>query len=253
MQSYFYDSTFEGLLTCIFDIYKRKEHPENISKINKQKLLFNDGLVIDTDSEKADRVWRGIQQRMSRKNKQLLYYAFLSEEQEVEMSIYRFLTRLFAGYPSLETDYGDSDVLLLSQLSESVAKEATRVLQFVRFQHTKDDIYFCGIDPKYDVIPLVTNHYKNRFSDQMWLIYDLKRNYGIFYNKEKVEEVVISKKEFDAFNGQVKQALLDNEEDSFQELWRHYFTHTNIKERKNLKLQRQFMPRRFWKYLPEKQ
>ena len=64
---------------------------------------------------------------------------------------------------------------------------------------------------------------------------------------------VISKKQFSEYNGQVKQALLDEGEDFYQKLWCSYFKHINIEERKNLKLQRQFMPKRFWRYLPEKQ
>ena len=125
--------------------------------------------------------------------------------------------------------------------------------QFVRFQLTKDGIHFCGIEPQYDVLPLVLSHYQKRFTDQKWLVYDLKRNYGVFYDKEKAEEVVLSKKEFNTYNGQVKKALLAEGEDFYQKLWRSYFKHITIEERKNLRLQRQHMPKRFWKYLPEKQ
>ncbi len=76
---------------------------------------------------------------------------------------------------------------------------------------------------------------------------------ALLVSKDKVEEVVISKKQFSEYNGQVKEALLDEGEDFYQKLWRSYFKHINIEERKNLKLQRQFMPKRFWRYLPEKQ
>jgi hypothetical protein len=36
-------------------------------------------------------------------------------------------------------------------------------------------------------------------------------------------------------------------------LWQAYFDHVNIPERKNLKLHYRQMPRRYWKYLSEKQ
>lgn len=62
-----------------------------------------------------------------------------------------------------------------------------------------------------------------------------------------------SQKQFNAYNGQVKEELLHEGEDFYQKLWRSYFKHITIEERKNLKLQRQHMPRRFWRYLPEKQ
>lgn len=254
MKIYTYDNTFEGLLTCVFDCYNRKDFPVDIcSRSGEQRYLFVDSIHVETNPEKAERVWKGILKNLSGKNKQLLFYAYLSEERGIEMKIYRFLRRLFSGHLNLETDFGDSDVLYLTQMSQKVKKEAMYMLQFIRFQRTKDRMYFCGIEPKYDVLPLVLDHYKKRFADQRWMIYDLKRNYGIFYNKDKVEEVVISKKQFDSINGQVQSALLDESEDFYQKLWRSYFKHIDIQERKNLKLQRQHMPKRFWRYLPEKQ
>ena len=130
-------------------------------------------------------------------------------------------------------------------------KEAMRMMQFVRFQHTKDGLWFCGIEPRYDVMSLVAGHFQKRFADQKWLLYDLKRNYGILYDKTKVEEVVISSKEFSSITGQVNENVLQEGEEFYQKLWKSYFKNISIQERKNLKLQRQHMPRRFWKYLPE--
>lgn len=251
---YTYDTTFEGFLTCIFECYNRKEFPVDIcSRASGQKNMFAQKIDITTNSKKAERVWKGIQDKLSKKNKQLPFYAFLSEEEGIEMKIYRFLRRLFSEQLSIETDLGDKDVLYLTQVSQKVKKEAMHILQFVRFQRTKDNMYFCGIEPRYDVIPLVTNHFKKRFADQKWMLYDLKRNYGVLYENEKIEEVVISNQQFNLLNGQVNENIIEEGEDFYQKLWKSYFTHINIKERKNLRLQRQHMPRRFWKYLPEKQ
>lgn len=251
---YTYDGTFEGFLTCIFECYSRKAFPMDIcSRIGEQKYMFTEKYDVQTDSIKAERVWKGVQSKLTGKNKQLPFYAFLSEEQEIEMKIYRFLRQLFSSHLNIETDYGDSDVLYLTQTSQKVKKEAMRMMQFVRFQHTKEGLYFCGIEPHYDVIPMVIEHFQKRFADQKWLLYDVKRNYGVLYGKEKVEEVVISHKEFNTITGQVKENILQEGEEFYQKLWKSYFTHINIKERKNLRLHRQYMPRRFWKYLPEKQ
>ncbi|HKI89924.1 MAG TPA: TIGR03915 family putative DNA repair protein [Draconibacterium sp.] len=251
---YTYDGTFEGFLSAIFDCYSSKAFPVDIcSRVGEQKYLFAERYEVATHSEKAERVWKGIQNKLSGKNNQLVFYAFLSEEQGIEMKIYRFLRRLFSAQFNIETDFGDSDILYLTQSSQKVKKEAMRMMQFVRFQHTRDGLYFCGIEPRYDVIPLVVGHFQKRFTDQKWLLYDLKRNYGVLYGKDKMEEVEISHKEFNSMNGRVKENILQEGEEFYQKLWKSYFTHINIKERKNLRLQRQHMPRRFWKYLPEKQ
>ena len=41
-------------------------------------------------------------------------------------------------------------------------------------------------------------------------------------------------------------------EAEYQHLWQVFFKEIAIKERKNLKLQQNFMPKRFWKYHTEK-
>ncbi len=247
-----YDGTFAGFLTAVFECYNRKVFPVDIcSRTGEQKHLFAQKADIQTDEAKAERVWKGIQDKLSGKNNQLVFYAFLSEEQGIEMKIYRFLRRLFSEHFNIETDFGDSDVLYLTQTSQKVKKEAMRMMQFVRFQHTKDGLYFCGIEPRYDVIPLVVSQFQKRFADQRWLLYDLKRNYGMLYDKNKPQEVVISNKEFSSITGQVNENVLQEGEEFYQKLWKSYFTHINIQERKNLKLQRQHLPRRFWKFLPE--
>lgn len=251
---YTYDGTFEGFLSCVFECYCRKDFPVDIqSRVGEQKQFFAEKYDIPTNSVKADRVWNGIQKRLSGKNNQLGFYAFLSEEQGIEMKIYRFLRRLFSEQFNIETDYGDPDVLFLTQTSQKVKKEAMRMMQFVRFQRTKDGIYFCGIEPRYDVIPMVVRHFEKRFADQKWLLFDLKRNYGILYGKDKVEEVEFSNEQFSHLTGQVKENILEESEEFYQKLWKSYFAHITIQERKNLRLQLQHMPRRFWKYLPEKQ
>lgn len=249
---YTYDGTFEGFLTCVFETYNRKNFPVDIcSRTGEQKHLFAQKLDVQSDAAKADRVWKGIQNKLTGKNNQLVFYAFLSEEKGIEMKIYRFLRRLFSEHFNIETDFGDADVLYLTQTSQKVKKEAMRMLQFVRFQHTNEGLWFCGIEPRYDVIPMVSTHFQKRFADQKWLLYDLKRNYGFLFDKVKLEEVVISGKEFSTITGQVNENVLQEGEEFYQKLWKSYFKHINIQERKNLKLQRQHMPRRFWKYLPE--
>jgi len=247
-----YDSTFEGFLSCVFECYRLKIFPDEIrSRAGGQSKFFTDKFDVQTNQTKSDRVWKGIQSKLSAKNKQLPFYAFLSEEQGIEMKLFRFISRLFSGQTNIETDFGDSDVLCLTQISQKVKREAMRMMQFVRFQHTKDDMYFCGIEPRYDVIPLVVGHFQSRFADQKWLLYDLKRNYGIVHENNKIEIVEISQREFSSVTGQVNDDILQEGEEFYQTIWKSYFTHINIKERKNLKLQRRNMPKRFWKYLPE--
>ena len=95
-------------------------------------------------------------------------------------------------------------------------------------------------------------HFKSRYADQSWIIYDLHRDYGIFYNLEEVQKI---KLDFPASFEPLKTAtnFFAEAEMDYQILWQDYFSSTNITARKNLKLHLQHIPKRYWKYLVEKQ
>ena len=129
-------------------------------------------------------------------------------------------------------------------------REKHRMEAFIRFQKTADGLFYCGIDPDFNVIPLLANHFKNRYTDQQWIIYDIKRHYGIFYNLHTVEEI-----QMDIDINLLKksnQHMLDEQEALYADLWKNYFKSTNIVARKNTKLHTQHVPKRYWKYLTEK-
>ena len=248
-----YDGSFEGLLTVVFECYSRKLSPIDIGKEKAfQEKIFAQKEFIVTCPEKAKRVWRGLQKKLHKRNKELPLFSFLSEAPCIEIMLYRFLRRIFDTSFSIETDFGDPDVLELKKLEKKVLREATRILQFLRFQKTRNDIFFAGTEPRYDVLPFTIKHFTNRFADQQWLIYDLKRNYGVYYDLGKTHEVVLSEKSFSTTNGKIAENILQEEEKIYQTLWKNYFDSINIEERKNLKLQRLHMPQRYWKFLPEK-
>ena len=57
----------------------------------------------------------------------------------------------------------------------------------------------------------------------------------------------------DTQNAATVAAIYNEEENLYQMLWQQYFSSVNIKARKNTKLHIQHMPRRYWKFLTEKQ
>ena len=57
---------------------------------------------------------------------------------------------------------------------------------------------------------------------------------------------------FDLSNGKMDADILSDNDQLFQDLWRTYFKAICIKERMNPKKQLSDMPRRYWKYMTEK-
>lgn len=101
------------------------------------------------------------------------------------------------------------------------------------------------MQPDHNVLPLIAKHFKARYADQRWLIYDGRRKYGIYYDLEKVEEV---KLDFaDLQNDFALNEIFDEDESLYQQLWKQYFKSVNIAARKNTKLHVQHMPKRYWK------
>ena len=127
-----------------------------------------------------------------------------------------------------------------------------RINQFVRFQETVEGSYYASFAPLYDVLPLSLPHFRDRFADQQWIIYDLKRNYGFLHDLKTVSRIVFDELKVNPQNGQLHHSLLADDEKLFQQLWKQYYKSICIQERKNPKVHRQHLPRRFWKFLPEK-
>jgi probable DNA metabolism protein len=150
-------------------------------------------------------------------------------------------------------NFGDAHVLYFAQTLKKVSRERHRMKAFVRFNKNSDGLFTCMIEPDFNVLPLITDFFKNRYADQSWLIYDLKRKYGMYYNKTTVQEVTLDSQEKSALSTHTQSITLDEKDEHFQRLWQQYFHSTNIPARRNMKLHLQYVPRRYWKYLPEKQ
>ena len=67
-----------------------------------------------------------------------------------------------------------------------------RVLQFMRFQKTADGTYFGIMEPLYNVFSLTVRHFRDRFADQPWIIYDARRRFGYYYDRTDVSEITFS-------------------------------------------------------------
>ena len=68
-----------------------------------------------------------------------------------------------------------------------------------------------------------------------------------------MHEITLSDKQFDAITGGIHENIKADDEELYRSLWKAYYKAINIPERKNTRLMLRLLPRRYWKYLPEKQ
>ena len=261
MTYYSFDNTLDGLLTAVFEAFELHDQPEMLLAEGDPVPLFCDDLhQVPTDEEKARRVWKGLEKRLPKNVVKMLAVSFLSEMHELNNSLFQYICKVFQqpeGGESIERNFTDPDVLAVTNIARKVMHEQLRMKQFIRFQKAKDGTYLAVISPDHNVLPLITDHFADRFNDQPWLIYDAKRHYGYYYDGTADPVRVTFEDEssvtFNLANGQLNDEVLSDDDQLLQEMWRTYFKAICIKERMNPRKQLQDMPRRYWRYLTEKQ
>ena len=267
MTVYVFDGTMDGLLTAVFDAFLLKEQPEQLLAEGDALPLFCDRQYrVTTDEEKARRVWTGLEKKLSREALRLISVSWLSELRELNTHLFLYICKVFK-LGDISRNFADPDVLAVTHIARRVLHEQLRMKQFIRFQKAKDGTYLAVVSPDHNVLPIVIDHFQDRFNDQPWLIYDAKRHYGYYYQtlpqplpvREGSDMPIRVTFEdeatvpFDLSNGKLDADVLSDNDQLFQDLWRTYFKAICIKERMNPRKQLNDMPRRYWKYMTEKQ
>lgn len=243
MLYYIYDGTFDGLLTAIYDAYYEKDFPEQIVPLNS----FTDNFLIrrhhiQTDMDKSRKVHDAIVKKISKNALGNIMYAYLSEHENAGIYILEYLRFGFKVGKIVDSYLSDDRVCNINKLVAKINREKHLLLGIIRFRLLQNNIYYAPIETQYNTACLLGKHFAERMADQIFVIHDIKRNYGVFYDKTKwfMSDIEI--------NGGIE---FHEKELFYQELWKQYFESITIKDRINPKLQANFMPKKYWKYLIE--
>ena len=258
MRDYLYDGTFEGLLTCIYHHYYTDKAAGIFPREEYQPSMLHGYMEVETEQDKADRVYEGIQNRISDYSLRLIYRAFLSGITGKENVILHYVLLGFRVGPSIGSLHARPEVQTLEDIVRKVGNEQERMLQFVRFEvmeaaggadagPNSQQILYAKIEPEHDVLALIAHHFSERFSHDPLIIHDIGRAKAVIaYEREWYVT------DFDGTHLPDGTAMMMSaEERSYQNLWRTYFDHIAIQERTNPRCQKNFMPVRYWKHLTE--
>ena len=259
MTVYIFDNTLDGLLTAVFDAFALHQIPEQLLTCSEQLPLFATNIHhVQTDDTKATRVWTGLEKHLSADALSIITISWQSEEIALNMPLFSFICKVFRSEnKNIIHNTADPDVLAVRNTCRRVLHEVLRMKQFIRFQKAKDGTYLAVVSPDHNVLPLITDHFQERFNDQSWLIFDAKRHYGYYYTAEGAEPTRITFADattlpFNLSNGKLNADILSADDQLFQDLWRTYFKAICIRERLNPRKQLNDMPRRYWRYMTEK-
>lgn len=238
-----YDGTFSGFLTLCATLVTRGEEPEAIvSGEILQADLFQPAVTVESDERLAEKMLEAVASRMSPESGRHLWQAFLSGADGVELLLWGYLS--FGRTAGAECDrfLAHPAVAPVHRLARAVGREAHRLLGTVRFRETAGGFWYAAVEPAYHVLELIAPHFAARCPDMKWLIHDRRRALAVAWNGAEWRLTPFAAEGFPP---------LSAGEDSWAELWRGYFTGIAIPERTNPRLQRQHLPERFRKFLPE--
>lgn len=241
MFRYIYDGSFDGFLSVIYACYY-SSIPESIERECSYSfnILYED-IVIVTDMVKSGKVYKAILEKISEDTLIHVYQAFLSEKVGIELQLFKYIQLGFNMGSKVNDFLTEESVNKIQKYSRKVGFEAHRFLGLVRFQEFKGILY-ASIQPTYNIVELIGNHFKERLRNEKWIIHDVKRKIGIVYENN---EWILRDLKFEKLESHEAEELF------YQNLWKAFHKSVSIEERINEGLQMQHMPKKYWDNLTE--
>jgi len=238
---YQYDGSFDGLLCCVFESYDKKEIPLDIVLPDAAQMMLVPIKSIPTDLEKAKRVLKSISAKISYSALEFVQHAFLTCFAQKELYILLFLRLGYRHGANVMEMLSDDVVHTMVKAVRHLDRESHLFKGFVRFS-IFNHILVAEIEPKNYVLPLLLQHFCERYPEERFLIYDKTHGMALVYQPYQsaiipIDELVLPEP--------------DEAEASYRELWQVFYNTIEIKGRYNPKCRMNLMPKRYWKYMTE--
>jgi probable DNA metabolism protein len=236
------DGSYDGLMTVVHGHYYEKWRPDDIVSGMFQRRLDAEYFDVSTDAVNAERVMAAISLKISPKTAETCFYAFLSEDVSALYAIYHFLILGFSIGEDVVNFSQNAHVLKTVATARAVFREATRLIELARFTETETGVFYADISPKYNCLPLLAEHFSDRFMNMAWVVHDTSRSRALIYD---TNECIITDTPKDA------RVALSADEQRYRELWKSFFKAVTNGQRKNPKLQRSLLPLYYRKHVTE--
>ncbi len=238
---YYYDGSFDGLLCCVFESYEKKEIPMNIILPDTPQTMLLPSKEIATDIDKATRVLASIPKKMGDDALGFVKQAFLTCLPEKERYILLFLRLGYRCGPQVMNMLADDVVNTLFKAVKHLTNESHLLKGFIRFS-IYDNALVAEIEPKNFVLPLLTQHFCERYPEEHFLIYDKTHGMALIYRPYQSTILPIE---------DLQLPEPDEKEQSFRNLWQLFYNTIEVQGRHNPKCRMGHMPKRYWKYMTE--
>ncbi len=240
---YTYDGTFDGLLCCVYEHYYNKTNPIQITLHDEVNPSFFEIYYIQTNNEKAQRVYISIKEKVSLDAQNLVKIAFLSCLKDKEIAIFNFLKFAYKNGAKTTKLLSQPEVSTLLDAQRHLFNEAHNLKGFVRFSDY-DGALVSQISPKNYILPFIKHHFCTRFANENFLIYDKTHKCALLYKEHKAQIININA---------LQLPNVTHTEQNYRALWRHFYDTIAIKARQNPRCRMSHMPKRYWENMTELQ
>lgn len=242
---YIFDGTLETYQAIIPVLWNTAQNGDRLqSSENYIPGFFETPVILDPHIQPAQ---PATNDPMLKEVKNTLLYAFSSGYAEAVEQTPAFLYYVRKNGYSALTHLAEPSVNTITKAARRTAGEAHKLKGLLRFRQMRSILYGPYFSRSF-VLPILGDHFKDRLSNQQWIIHDTERSTGIFYNGKEIRQAFFDEMEVHELTALYEKA---GAEDSFETLWKKYFATIAIDYRKNPKLQQSFMPKQYWKFIPE--
>lgn len=248
------ENTVNGILSAVYDAgisgYGHRfiriqpvieGQPENLE-------LFAEYLDVRTDPKKAENVMKTVREQISGQAYQYMMYAVVSCYSDRGDALYQFITYGFSmGHPVCSALQLPC-VKRVFEIKRSVANELHFYREILRFQEIRQNpsILYAVIEPKHRILPMLTEHFADRFMNEWFVIYDQTNGEAAFHYADGTWDLHFVTPEQE----QRLHALQEHKEE-YVDLWKTFFHHIAVTERTNPNLQRNMLPLHYRKHMTE--
>lgn len=210
--------------------------------------LFSEYMKIATDAGKAEKVAKTVMEKISQRAYRYMMYAVSSSAADRGDALYQFLTYGFSIGDKICDMLQFAPAKRVFELQRAVGNEAHFSREFLRFKEVRQEprLMLAVFEPTNRVLPMVMEHFHDRFLGEWFIIYDkTHREAGFHIPFSAIEIRLLTEEEANQLEG------LDEKEEDYADLWKTFFHAIAIEERKNEKLQRNLMPLHYQKHVTE--
>lgn len=247
-----YEATFEGLLSAIaYSLRTGMDPAMMLPDLEQPSLLPYEDVPVERGVCRLFRTHLQslLGQTAGEEAYQCAYAAFLSDDEGIGLPIHRYLAAALRHRRDPAGDLLDPDVARVVRAALGVRRQAHVFKGLLRFRQVSQGLYLADFKPDYHVLPLILPHFCERLPDQPFVIRDLKRDLAALHVPGKPVRIFVLASPDPSPETEVSNAPVPL--DPFDALWRRYLKDLAIPERKNLKLQKGNLPKKYWKYLTE--